>query len=64
MKMFVCPSLAGCHLPLYKSYQHYIRAENINKAKRIIEEYIEESGTDNILVDKMKEVKNVDFVLQ
>jgi hypothetical protein len=56
--------MAGCHLPLYKSYQHYIRAENINKAKIIIEEYIEESGADNILVDKMKEVKNANIVLQ
>ena len=43
--IFVCPSLAGCHLPLEKSYHHFIGARNISEAKKYMEEYIEESGT-------------------
>jgi len=55
MKVFVCPSLAGCHLPMYKSYHHFIGAENINEAKKVMEEYIEDSGTDTVFyVDKIR----------
>ena len=53
-KIFVCPSLAGCHLPLYKSYHTFIGAKNINEAKKYMEEHIEEYKTTTIfLLDKI-----------
>ena len=57
--IFVCPSLAGCHLPLYKSYHHFIGAKNVNEAKKKMEEYIEESGTDTVFfVNKIRRDKS------
>jgi hypothetical protein len=59
MKIFVCPSLAGCYLPMYKSYHHFIGAENINEAKKVMEEYIEKYGdTTTFFVDKIRRDKS------
>jgi hypothetical protein len=59
-KIFVCPSWAGCHLPLYKSYHHFIGAKNINEAKKIMEEWIDREGwdKDNFLVNKIRRDKS------
>lgn len=40
MKIFVCPTLTGCHLPLYKAYSHFIGAKNINEAKKSMMEFL------------------------
>ena len=62
--LFICPSLGGCHLPLYMSYTHLIRAKNINDAKKYMIEYIEESGTDTVFfVSKIKKVKESDYFI-
>jgi hypothetical protein len=57
MNLFVCSFLAGCHLPLYKTYGHFVRANNSTEAKQVMRDYIKESKTDTVFfVDKMKRV--------
>jgi hypothetical protein len=58
-KIFVCPSMTGCHVPLVKSYHHFIGAKNIEEARKVMVEWVEkEKPGQAFLIDKIRRDKS------
>ena len=55
-KIFSCPQLAGCHLPLYKTSDSiFISAKNVDEAKKSIKDIIKRRcEEDNLQIVEFK----------